>query len=83
MYFEHGGCSSYDFISCGGEKRCITYKAFWLGFCYAYLFCIACRMIIDEVEAEIKKTDPNEKLEIGSFRVNPTGDQLQLKEVSK
>uniref|UniRef100_A0A915HRG6 DUF3456 domain-containing protein n=1 Tax=Romanomermis culicivorax TaxID=13658 RepID=A0A915HRG6_ROMCU len=37
--------------------------------------CGACRLIIKELENGIKSADPAEKIQVGSFRVNPDGTQ--------
>jgi hypothetical protein len=47
-----------------------------------HLFSIAaCLAIVQEVNTKIKEVDPNKKIEVGGFRVDPKGKQ-KLKKVS-
>lgn len=45
------------------------------------LIILACRMVIQELEFSIGEIDPKKKIEVGSFRVDPSGNQ-KLNEVS-
>ncbi|VDK22085.1 unnamed protein product [Anisakis simplex] len=45
------------------------------------LACGACSLIINELEAGIASVDSGKKIQIGSFRVDPKGDQNGLNEV--
>ncbi|XP_057293211.1 protein canopy homolog 2-like [Hydractinia symbiolongicarpus] len=41
--------------------------------------CAACHVVVDEIEYEISKVDPNKVLEIEGFRVDPNGNQKKKK----
>jgi len=46
---------------------------------YAHDICDACQIIVDEIENEVSKVDPNKILEIEGFRVDPSGNQNRRK----
>nr|XP_004225596.1 protein canopy homolog 2-like [Ciona intestinalis] len=37
------------------------------------LYCGACKAIMHEVDYSIQQVDPNKKIDVGSFRVDPNG----------
>jgi len=37
--------------------------------------CHVCRAVVEEIENEIKKVDPRKTIEVGSYRIDATGDQ--------
>ncbi|KAK7115909.1 protein canopy homolog 2-like [Littorina saxatilis] len=39
------------------------------------LYCSICRAVVDEVHARIGDVDPSKKVKVGSFRVDPEGNQ--------
>ncbi|CAH1772207.1 unnamed protein product [Owenia fusiformis] len=39
------------------------------------LYCSACRAVIDEMNYAISKVDPKKTIQVGSFRVDPSGNQ--------
>ena len=41
----------------------------------------ACLALVDEIDAEVKETDPKKMIEVGSFRVDSRGNQ-DLRQVS-
>uniref|UniRef100_A0A914VY33 DUF3456 domain-containing protein n=1 Tax=Plectus sambesii TaxID=2011161 RepID=A0A914VY33_9BILA len=43
--------------------------------------CGACTLLIGELERSISLIDPRKKIEVGSFRVDPTGSQRGLNEI--
>uniref|UniRef100_A0A1I7T8K7 DUF3456 domain-containing protein n=1 Tax=Caenorhabditis tropicalis TaxID=1561998 RepID=A0A1I7T8K7_9PELO len=45
------------------------------------LDCGACSLLITHFELKIAAVDPKKKIEVGSFRVSPTGEQKGLKEI--
>uniref|UniRef100_A0A8R1HJV2 DUF3456 domain-containing protein n=1 Tax=Caenorhabditis japonica TaxID=281687 RepID=A0A8R1HJV2_CAEJA len=45
------------------------------------LECGACSLLVTHFELKIAAVDPNKKIEVGSFRVSPTGEQKGLKEI--
>ncbi|CAI2348129.1 unnamed protein product [Caenorhabditis sp. 36 PRJEB53466] len=45
------------------------------------LECGACSLLVTHFEMKIAAVDPNKKIEVGSFRVSPTGEQKGLKEI--
>lgn len=45
------------------------------------LECGACSLLVTHFELKIAAVDPKKKIEVGSFRVSPTGDQKGLKEI--
>ncbi|KAI8497082.1 Protein canopy 2 [Branchiostoma belcheri] len=51
----------------------------FLAFCTAKrdpeLYCGACHVLLDEIEYEIKQVDPRKTVQVGSFRVDPQGNQ--------
>lgn len=48
----------------------------WLLF-ILYLFIPVCKAVVDEVEAEVEKVDPNKKIDVGSFRLDGNGNIKQ------
>jgi len=44
--------------------------------------CGACMMLVSELEHGISLIDPRKKIEVGSFRVDPKGNQRGLSEIS-
>ncbi|KAM3929113.1 protein canopy homolog 1 [Leptodactylus fuscus] len=42
-------------------------------------YCGACRAMVDELLYEIKKVSPTKTIDVGSFRINPDGTQVQNK----
>ncbi|PIC42169.1 hypothetical protein B9Z55_009333 [Caenorhabditis nigoni] len=45
------------------------------------LECGACSLLVTHFELKIAGVDPKKKIEVGSFRVSPTGEQKGLKEI--
>lgn len=43
------------------------------------LMCSVCHAVIDEIESGIKKVDPRKMIQVGSYRIEPTGDQKKEK----
>ena len=41
----------------------------------------ACSLLVTHFELKIAGVDPKKKIEVGSFRVSPTGEQKGLKEI--
>lgn len=42
-------------------------------------YCGACRAMVDELLHEIRKVSPSKTIDVGSFRINPDGTQVQNK----
>ncbi|XP_072010052.1 protein canopy homolog 1 isoform X2 [Engystomops pustulosus] len=42
-------------------------------------YCGACRAMVDELLYEIRKVSPSKTIDVGSFRINPDGTQVQNK----
>ncbi|XP_075683511.1 protein canopy homolog 1 [Rhinoderma darwinii] len=42
-------------------------------------YCGACRAMVDELLHEIRKVSPTKTIDVGSFRINPDGTQVQNK----
>ncbi|KAM9308675.1 protein canopy homolog 1 [Gastrophryne carolinensis] len=42
-------------------------------------YCGACRALVDELQYEIRKVNPSKTIDVGSFRINPDGTQVQNK----
>ncbi|XP_066300721.1 protein canopy homolog 2-like [Branchiostoma lanceolatum] len=57
----------------------LTVFALFLAFCSAKrdaeLYCGACHVLVDEIDYAIKQIDPRKTIQVGSFRVDPKGDQ--------
>ena len=41
------------------------------------LRCLVCKATIDELDIQVKRIDPNRKIEIGSYRIDSTGNAKQ------
>eukprot|EP00118_Oscarella_pearsei_P025569 m.308397 g.308397 ORF g.308397 m.308397 type:complete len:184 (+) comp43926_c0_seq1:33-584(+) len=39
------------------------------------MLCAACLVVLDEVQWEVKQVDPKKTLQVGSFRIDPEGEQ--------
>ncbi|XP_069585837.1 protein canopy homolog 1 isoform X3 [Ranitomeya imitator] len=59
-------CTAILYHSVEGKRDPVTY-------------CGACRAVVDELLHEIRKVSPSKTIDVGSFRINPDGTQVQNK----
>ncbi|XP_073437690.1 protein canopy homolog 1 isoform X2 [Dendrobates tinctorius] len=59
-------CTAILYHSVEGKRDPVTY-------------CQACRAVVDELLHEISKVSPSKTIDVGSFRINPDGTQVQNK----
>lgn len=68
-------CTPTSTFECGG------WFSLFILIVFLFRIFVGCVLLITEMEAKIRLENPDKKIEVGSFRLSPNGEQLGIQQV--